>query len=169
MTVVASPELDTSPVRIGKLVAAKVPVTPVARGRPETLANDPDDGVPRAEPLTTNAPALPTFTLSAAGTPVPATNPVETGRPVAFVNVIEDGVPCAPLKVVNAPALPTLTPSAVSTPDPVPVNPLTATALHVLSPRQNVVDDAPVPLLRLVTGRFPVTPPAPPMVRLIAG
>lgn len=32
---------------------------------------------------------------------------------------------------------------------------------HVPSPRQNVVPDAAVPLFRLVTGRFPVTPPFP--------
>ena len=35
--------------------------------------------------------------------------------------------------------------------------PLPAVA-HVPSPRQNVLDDAAVPLLRLVTGRLPITP-----------
>src|SRR2546425_7347148 len=40
---------------------------------------------------------------------------------------------------------------------------------HVPSPRQNVVADAPVPLPRLVTPRFPVTPPLPLAARLIAG
>jgi hypothetical protein len=29
---------------------------------------------------------------------------------------------------------------------------------HVASPRQKVLEDAPVPLFKLVTGRFPVTP-----------
>jgi len=33
-------------------------------------------------------------------------------------------------------------------------------AVHVASPRQNVVADALVPLFKLVTGRFPVTPVA---------
>ena len=42
---------------------------------------------------------------------------------------------------------------AVIVPPPPP-----AGVAHVPSPRQNVVDDAPVPLLRLVTGRLPVTP-----------
>jgi hypothetical protein len=36
------------------------------------------------------------------------------------------------------------------------------------SPRKKVDEFAPVPLLRFVTGRFPVTPPAPEAARLIA-
>ena len=40
---------------------------------------------------------------------------------------------------------------------------------HVPSPRQNVLDDADVPELRLPTGKFPVTPPAPPAAKLMAG
>src|SRR5271157_2908150 len=40
---------------------------------------------------------------------------------------------------------------------------------HVPSPRQNVEDAADVPELRLVTGKLPVTPPAPPVAKLIAG
>jgi len=40
---------------------------------------------------------------------------------------------------------------------------------HVPSPRQNVEDDAPVPLFKFVTGKLPVTPPAPEAARLIAG
>jgi hypothetical protein len=46
---------------------------------------------------------------------------------------------------------------------PVPVAtevtvPAPAGVVHVPSPRQKVLALAPVPLLRLVTGRFPVTP-----------
>jgi hypothetical protein len=40
---------------------------------------------------------------------------------------------------------------------------------HVPSPRQYVDDEAPVPEFRFPTGKFPVTPPAPPTARLIAG
>ena len=38
---------------------------------------------------------------------------------------------------------------------------------QVPSPRQKVVPDAPVPVFRLVTGRFPVTPPLPEAAKLI--
>src|SRR5579862_5119824 len=40
---------------------------------------------------------------------------------------------------------------------------------HVPSPRQNVVLLADAPLLRLATGKFPVTPPLPVPARLMAG
>lgn len=40
---------------------------------------------------------------------------------------------------------------------------------HVASPRQNVVELAAVPPFKFVTGRLPVTPPAPEVARLIAG
>ena len=48
-----------------------VPVTPVESGNPVALVNVPLDGVPRAPPLTTNAPAEPVLTPRAVTTPVP--------------------------------------------------------------------------------------------------
>ena len=45
-----------------------------------------------------------------------------------------------------------------SWPDVPAGDPPPAGVAHVPSPRQNVVPDAPVPELRFVTGRFPVTP-----------
>lgn len=53
-------------------------------------------------------------------------------------------------------------PTLVTVPEPTGV-------AHVPSPRQKLEPEAPDPLLRFVTGRFPVTPPAPDADRLIAG
>ena len=76
------------------LFAGRVPVTPVESGSPVALVKVPLDGVPRAPPLTTGAPAVPTFTASAVATPVPRPDtPVEIGRPVALVSVPLVGVP----------------------------------------------------------------------------
>jgi hypothetical protein len=44
-----------------------------------------------------------------------------------------------------------------------------AGVFHTPLPLQYVVDDAPVPEFRLVTGRLPITPPAPEAARFIAG
>ncbi len=75
-------------------VVASVPVTPVERGKPVALVKVPDDGVPRAPPLATNAPAVPTLTARAVATLVPSPEiPVDTGSPVALVRVTEVGVP----------------------------------------------------------------------------
>ena len=46
--------------------------------------------------------------------------------------------------------------------------PAAVTDAQVLSPLQNVPDVAPVPELRLVTGRLPVTPPTPDAAKLAA-
>ena len=58
---------------VAKKVATPLPspLTPVLIGKPVVLVNVPDDGVPRAPPLTTNAPAVPVFTPNAVTTPVP--------------------------------------------------------------------------------------------------
>ena len=53
------------------MVTARVPVTPVDRGNPVALVSVPEDGVPRAPPLTTKAPAEPVLTPKAVTTPVP--------------------------------------------------------------------------------------------------
>ena len=104
------------------LATGKVPVTPVDSGNPVALESVALDGVPRAPPLTTNAPAVPVLVPRAVATPVPRPDtPVDTGNPVALVNVPLRGVPNAPPLTTNAPADPVLTPSAVTTPVPVVV------------------------------------------------
>jgi hypothetical protein len=76
------------------LATGSVPVTPVVKGNPVAFVNVPELGVPRTPPLTTAAPAEPTFTASAVATPVPSPDtPVETGRPVQFVRIPDVGVP----------------------------------------------------------------------------
>ena len=47
------------------------PLMPVDTGKPVALVNVPEDGVPNAPPLTTNAPADPVLTPNAVTTPVP--------------------------------------------------------------------------------------------------
>lgn len=56
----------------------------------------------------------------------------------------------------------TLIPTLVTVPPPL-------MAAHIPSPRQYVDELAPVPELRLVTGRFPLTPPLEELARLIGG
>jgi hypothetical protein len=106
----------------------RVPVTPVASGRPVRFVATPEAGVPSAgvtkvglvartiEPLPVGVAA------SAVAIPVPRPDtPVETGRPVAFVKMPLEGVPSAPPLTTKAPALPVLTPSAATTPVPVAI------------------------------------------------
>ena len=84
------------------------------------LESVPDEGVPRAPPFVTNAPAEPTLTARAVATLVPKPDtPVEIGRPVQLVNVPLEGVPNAPPFTTKAPEEPVFTPSAVTTPVPV--------------------------------------------------
>ena len=71
----------------------KVPVVPPTMGSPVALVRVPEEGVPKAPPFTTNAPALPVFTASAVATPVPRPVIPEMGRPVALVKVKAEGVP----------------------------------------------------------------------------
>ena len=75
------------------LVSAKVPVVPAPIGKPVALVRVPPDGVPRAPPFVTKAPAVPTLTASAVPTPVPSPVIPAIGRPVALVRVAADGVP----------------------------------------------------------------------------
>ena len=80
----------------------------------------PLDGVPRAPPFTTVAPAEPTLTANAVATPVPRPDiPVATGRPVALVNVAEVGVPRIGVTSVGL-VDNTLLPVPVLVPTPVP-------------------------------------------------
>ena len=66
---------------VAKNVATPVPrpLTPVLIGNPVAFVRVPDDGVPNAPPLTTKAPAEPTFTANAVATPVPRPPRPETG------------------------------------------------------------------------------------------
>lgn len=64
------------------------PDMPVVGGSPVALVKIPLEGVPRAPPLTTNAPADPVFTPSAVITPVPV--------------VTVDGAAPAPPPMTNA-------------------------------------------------------------------
>lgn len=79
-----------------KKVATPVPRpdTPVLIGKPVALVSVPLEGVPKAPPFTTGAPAEPTLTAKAVATPVPKPDtPVLIGKPVALVNVADVGVP----------------------------------------------------------------------------
>jgi hypothetical protein len=83
---------------VARNVATPVPRpdTPVEIGRPVALVRVPLDGVPRAPPLTTGEPAVPTFTARAVAMPVPRPEtPVEIGSPVTFVITPDAGVPRA--------------------------------------------------------------------------
>lgn len=134
---------------VAKNVATPVPrpLTPVEIGNPVAFVKVPDEGVPSAPPLTTNAPAVPVFTASAVATPVPKPlMPLDTGKPVALVSVPLEGVPNAPPLTTNAPEDPVLTPNAVTTPVPVvivdgaaPAPPPTISALAA-----NAAEDAQV-------------------------
>lgn len=78
------------------MAIGNVPVTPVVKGNPVTLVSVPESGVPKAPPLTTNAPAVPTLVPKAVRTPVP-------------VGVVDGAVPAPPpitiAFAVNAPEL----------------------------------------------------------------
>jgi len=101
----------------GRAVPAKF-----AAGKPVVFVRVPLEGVPKAPPLTTNAPAEPTATARAIATPVPnPLMPVDTGKPVALVNVPLEGVPRAPLNVIGAPAEPIAIDKAEATPVPRPL------------------------------------------------
>ena len=149
-----------------------VPVTPVVKGNPLALVNVPEDGVPRAPPFTTKAPADPTLVPKAVATPVPNPEmPVLTGRPVALVRVMLDGVPKAPEKIVKPPVAPVVLPSAVATPVPrdvIPVPPADGGNVPVVKAEVDVAYMAPpdvnevrpVPPLPLVSAVPSVRAPA---------
>jgi hypothetical protein len=87
------------------------------------------------------------------------------------------GLPCSTVVVVPSvprvassfPLLPITNWPATKGPRLFVTVPPAATLFHVPSPYQTVELDAPVPPFRLVTGRLPVTPPAPDAARLMAG
>jgi len=127
-------------VGVAKNVAIPVakPETPVLIGKPVAFVNVPLEGVPKAPPFTTGAPAEPTLTANAVAIPVPSpATPVEIGSPVAFVKVPLEGVPKTPPLTTGAPAVPTLTANAVAIPVP---NPETPVEIGKPVPDVNVTD-----------------------------
>jgi hypothetical protein len=80
---------------VAKNVATPVPrpLTPVLIGNPVAFVRVPDEGVPRAPPFTTKAPAEPTFVPRAVTTPVPV--------------VVADGPRPAPPPISSAPEVKT--------------------------------------------------------------
>jgi hypothetical protein len=137
--------VDDAPVPLFKLVTGKLPVTPVDKGKPVALVKVPDDGVPNAPPLTTNAPAEPVLTAKAVATPVPNPDtPVEIGKPVALVSVTLVGVPNIGVTNVG---------EVANTFDPVPVSSVSADAkLALVGVAKNVAIPVPKPLTPVEIG-----------------
>lgn len=114
-SVTAAAKFEDDGVAKNVATPAPRPETPVEIGNPVAFVNVPDDGVPRAPPLTTGAPAVPTLTASTVATPVPRPEtPVEIGSPVALVKVPDDGVPRAGVTNVGDVKVPVLTVGFVS-------------------------------------------------------
>ena len=82
------PEVGVAVPFVPPFAMGSVPVTPVVKGKPVAFVSVPDDGVPKAPPLTTKAPAEPTATPKAVTTPVPV--------------VIVDGATPAPPPIIKA-------------------------------------------------------------------
>ncbi len=76
------------------LAIARVPVTPVDKGKPVKLVAVPPDGVPKAPPLTTTAPDEPVLTARAVATPVPRPD-----TPVEIVWNPQSLLVCLPLSI----------------------------------------------------------------------
>jgi energy-converting hydrogenase Eha subunit C len=135
-------------VGVAKNVATPVPkpLTPVDIGNPVALVNVPDDGVPKAPPLTTNAPDEPVLTAKAVDTPVPSPDtPVEIGNPVALVNVALVGVPRIGVTKVGLVA---------NTNEPEPVSSETALARFALvGVAKNVATPVPKPETPVLMGK----------------
>ena len=130
-----------------RLETGRLPVTPVDSGNPVALVSVTLVGVPKTGVTSVglvDKTTLPVPVLVV--TPVP---PLATASVPARVIVPE--LVIGPPLVVR-PVDPPDTPTDETVPE------LAAGVAHVPSPRQKVVLDADVPLLRLVTGRLPVTP-----------
>ena len=98
--VVALPTLVTGPVKLAFVVTVPA-VRPVAV--PVRLVATPLDGVPSAPPLMTGAPAVPTFTPSAVGKPVPRPVMPDSGAVAALPEIEIGHVPDVPVPVSGAP------------------------------------------------------------------
>jgi hypothetical protein len=128
------------------LATGNVPVTPVVKGKPVIFVAVPLEGVPSAPPLTTGAPAEPTFTAKAVATPVPKPDtPVLIGKPVALVKVPLEGVPKAGVTNVG---------EVANTNEPLPVSSETAVAKLALDGvAKNVATPVPKPETPVLIGR----------------
>jgi hypothetical protein len=139
---------------VAKNVATPVPrpEIPVDTGNPVALVNVPDEGVPKAPPFTTKAPAEPTLTAKAVATLVPnPETPVPIGRPVALVNVTEVGVPRIGVTRVGL-VDSTLLPVPVLVVTPVPPLATANVPASVTAPEVAVLGVRPVvPALKVVT------------------
>jgi len=130
-----------------RLDTGKLPVTPVDNGKPVAFVSVTLVGVPKTGVVSVglvDKTTLPVPVLVV--TPVP---PLATARVPAKV-IVPDEVIGPPLVV--KPVVPPATLTDVTVPA------LAAGVAQTPSPRQKVVPDALVPLLRFVTGRLPVTP-----------
>lgn len=115
-------------------------------------------GAPHPKEFAGTAAAVPwpMSTAPAVEPPKPVvTVPGVTILPLASIVAAADGVwiVVVPPPVTRAVEVKEPPPTTVTVPEPPGV-------AHVPSPRQNVEEEAEVPLLRLVTGRLPVTPEA---------
>ena len=182
---IAVPSPDKMPVMVVvsviagvEVAVATVPAKPLAETT-ETLVTVPAPAgvahVPSPRQKVEDDAPVPLLRLVTGRLPV---TPVESGSPVALVSVIADGVPrfgvtsvglvastASPEPVTaNSPTVPALSYSTRPVVPPVMVVVLMvmpddpAGVAHVPSPRQKVLEEAPVPELRFVTGRLPVTP-----------
>jgi hypothetical protein len=113
---------------------------------PVRLVTVPLEGVPKAPPLTTGAPAEPTLTARAVATPVPRPDtPVEMGKPVALVKVPLEGVPRAGVTKVG---------ELAKTSAPLPVSSETAEAKFAeLGVAKKVATPVPKPLTPVLIGK----------------
>lgn len=139
-SVIAASKLVEEGVAKNVAIPVPKPLIPVETGSPVALVRVAELGVPKAPPLTTNAPAEPTLTAKAVATLVPKPlMPVATGSPVALVSVAEEGVPKAPLANNKA---------------PVPVSSVRAAAkFEEEGVAKKVATPVPKPLMPVETGR----------------
>lgn len=135
-----------APVPLLRWEIAKSPVTPVGSGRPVAFDSVIELGVPSAGVTRVGDVEKTTFPV-----PVLVVSAVPRFAEVGVASQVE--MPAAGTNATNPPE-----PSLVCRSPDEPAEPSVPDgAAHVPSPRQNVDDDALVPLFRLVTGRFPLT------------
>jgi len=136
-----------------KLVTGKFPVTSVES------ATAPNVGAPPALPCSTVVVVPSDATTLIACKPFPIRRRFAVS---AEADVVHVGQAIVPVVVIGPPVRGEVVPTELTEPTP-------PGTFHVPSPAQKVVGPALVPELRLVTGRFPVTPPAADDARLMTG
>lgn len=152
------------------------PEMPVETGKPVQLVSVPEDGVPRAPPLTTNAPADPVLTPSAVTTPVPvvmllgaAPAPPPTTNAFAASAVDEAIVPDA-VKANTPPLVPLVNPVPPLAIGSVPVT-LDARLTESVPPSVKLPELVTVPVsVKPLTVPVPlteVTVPPPPVAAIV--